>query len=127
MSTTDPLREAVRAWLCFDNEVEPPATAAPYAEHLAYEQAKADITERVAETLAAVPVEPEVWEYGFSAQGDVVAGYGRCATASEAQAMLAVMSAGYQRRAHIVRRRPGTAPGPWERVDPEPLQEEPNV
>ncbi len=70
------------------------------------------------------PVEPEAWEYGFSAQGDVHDAYGRCATASEAQAMLAAMSTGYQRRAHIVRRRPGTAPGPWERVNPEPREDE---
>lgn len=42
------LAAAARAWLRFDNEVEPPATDAPYADHLAYQTAKSEITERVA-------------------------------------------------------------------------------
>lgn len=45
------LEECVRAWLRFDNEVEPPKEDAPYDEHLAYERQKADITEAVAEAL----------------------------------------------------------------------------
>lgn len=51
----DVLREAVRLWLRFDNEVEPPKEAASWAEHVAYERAKADITEAVAEALVAAP------------------------------------------------------------------------
>lgn len=45
------LATAVRAWLRFDNEVQPPAHDAPYADHLAYETAKSEITERVAGAL----------------------------------------------------------------------------
>jgi len=42
------LTEAVRAWLKFDNDVEPPKDDAPYEEHVAYETAKFEITERAA-------------------------------------------------------------------------------
>jgi hypothetical protein len=45
------LREAARAWLKFDNEVEPPGPDAPYADHLAYEQAKAEATEALAAAI----------------------------------------------------------------------------
>lgn len=54
----DALAEAVQAWLKFDNEVEPPKHDAPYGAHLAYEQAKLAITERVAAALQGDPVCP---------------------------------------------------------------------
>ncbi len=125
MSTTDPLREALTA---AEHEMACAAQSLHDMDHCAECADIADdlaaACERARSALAAVPVEPEAWEYGFSAHGDVHEAYGRCATASEAQAMLATMSAGYQRRAQIVRRRPGTAPGPWERVDPEPREDD---
>jgi hypothetical protein len=42
------LTAAIRAWLKFDNDVEPPKDDAPYDEHVAYETAKFAITERAA-------------------------------------------------------------------------------
>src|SRR5688572_20185330 len=71
------------------------------------------------QALDAVPAEPEAWEYGFGLPDDDDP-YGRCGSLSDAQALLSAMTAGYQSKAQIVRRRPGTAPGEWERVDPEP-------
>jgi hypothetical protein len=45
--------EALRAWLKFDNEVEPPHPDAPYEEHLAYERRKVAITEAAAAGVEA--------------------------------------------------------------------------
>ncbi len=70
------------------------------------------------EALAAVPAEPEAWEWHA---GYLTWGSGPRATKEEA----ITACEHFRGRAPdwIERRRPGTAPGPWERVDPEPRQE----
>ncbi len=63
----------------------------------------------------AVPVEPEEWEWR--------AGYSTWATkprASKSAAWAACERFRGFAPEWFERRRPGTAPGPWERVDPEP-------
>jgi hypothetical protein len=44
--------QALERWLKFDGNVEPPADDAPYEDHVAYETAKADVTEAAAEAVA---------------------------------------------------------------------------
>jgi hypothetical protein len=47
----DKLVEAARAWLKFDNEVEPPGDDHTYEQILAYEKQKLAVTEAVAAAL----------------------------------------------------------------------------
>ena len=102
----DPLREALAAKLA-EMELHD-ATGDPRDE--GYMAAWREFRD----ALVTVPAESEAWEWrvtgGFYAVGSEVTRDERAARASAAQ----------WQGTQLERRRPGTAPGPWERVDPEP-------
>ena len=63
--------------------------------------------------LAAVPAEPEAWEWRHVRASDCAAGK----TVRDPRHLEREVA---RDAGHLERRRPGTAPGEWERVDPEP-------
>ncbi len=77
------------------------------------------------EAIAAVPAEPEAWEYRavVQAAGRVSERASAPVTSIEAaHATRRSMEDAWVGGGWIERRRPRTAPGPWERVDPEPRE-----
>ncbi len=107
MSTTDPLREALKR-ACEDIAA---INAAGFdSERLRLSN---DARGRIIEALAAAPVEPEAWEWRVS---DGAGGWGPASKSLAAEFLGADLA--------IERRRPGTPPGEWERVDPDPWRDD---
>ncbi len=111
MSTTDPLREALERIASF---------VATSDRHAALSLPHLQAWAR--EALAAVPSEPKAWEWqaGGGASGyQPVGPEGTADRARQTYEWFARCPATW-----VERRRPGTAPGPWERVDPESREDE---
>ncbi len=105
MSATDPLREALERIASF---------VATSDRHAALSLPHLQAWAR--EALAAVPAEPEAWEWrSVTRLGQPTSGV--VADREKAGEWAARGDA-------VERRRPGKAPGPWERVDPEPCEED---
>ncbi len=155
MSATDPLREALHAvlrkheagpsgnpWTTLDAEarwclnlLDDLETAALQA--LAAVPVEPNMTcqgdgkaKSSAEKLGAVPVEPEAWEWRAVLDRPCLDSPYHSVAQEEKSAREFAASLVHVDPAGMVwleRRRPGTAPGPWERVDPEPREDEADV
>ncbi len=122
MSAPDPLREALSAALSL-HMAQPPNS--PWQTLDAKNQWRSnllnDLETAAREAFAAVPAEPEAWEWGFEVKlrPDSSPAFHLAVSLNEAVARASNQRL-IGREGWTVRRHPGTAPGQWERVDPEP-------